>query len=202
MSRASGTAPGTEEHRAPELGPSGTAAPALLVAFPRPLVLDVPPSGVALGRDWLASSGVSDTRVSGEHLRFTKSGGGFWVEDTGSRNGTWLDGHRLTPGEQARLADGSILRMGRLLLLFRPVVRAAVVQATHPTCIRCAPLHRGTNCHSDFTAQEGAKTPLDHDSRRIRAACSRVAAHGLVCAPRPAPGAVAKDDRRCTHEFW
>ena len=79
----------------------------------------MPPSGVALGRDWLASSGVSDTRVSGEHLRFTKSGGGFWVEDTGSRNGTWLDGHRLTPGEQARLADGSILRMGRTLLVYR-----------------------------------------------------------------------------------
>lgn len=47
------------------------------------------------------------------------------VRDAGSRNGTWIDGQRLPPGEPARIADGAILRLGRTLLVYRDELRGS-----------------------------------------------------------------------------
>ncbi|HZO14089.1 MAG TPA: sigma 54-interacting transcriptional regulator [Polyangiaceae bacterium] len=59
---------------------------------------------------------IPDPRMSSEHARIRRSERGWIVEDAGSKNGTLLDGERLT---QARLRDGAILEVGRTFLLFR-----------------------------------------------------------------------------------
>lgn len=119
MTGARGTGAGTEEHRAPDLGDASRGAPALLVAFPGPAVLDLPRAGEAVGREWFEQQGLADNRISTTHLLFTRSGGALFVEDAGSRNGTWLDGERLSPAARARLNDGAVLRLGRTVLVFR-----------------------------------------------------------------------------------
>lgn len=118
MGRAPGSG-GTEEHPGPDLGDAPRGAPALLVAFPGPIVLDLPRSGEPVGRDWFERHGLADNRISTAHLLFTRAGGAVSVEDAGSRNGTWLDGQRLGPGARARLTDGAMLRLGRTIIVYR-----------------------------------------------------------------------------------
>lgn len=105
MGERTKTAPGTEEHRAPEPLGTESAEPALILAFPHPAALPLPPAGEAVGREWLARHGVEDSRVSSDHVVFTRAAGSLFLADAGSRNGTWVDGERLSPGDEAKLSD-------------------------------------------------------------------------------------------------
>lgn len=52
----------------------------------------------------------TDREVSAQHARFERREGGWWVQDLGSRNGTWLDGERLAG--PARVSPGRRIRFG------------------------------------------------------------------------------------------
>ncbi|MCB9549641.1 MAG: sigma 54-interacting transcriptional regulator [Myxococcales bacterium] len=115
----------------------GTASPAaqLFVLLSRD-ALDAPGSahvlrgvtGVHLGRGArgarrlrvggqpILQLSLEDQRVSSEHARIVQAGGGYVVEDAGSRNGTFVDGQAVT---RATLADGALIEVGGTFLLFR-----------------------------------------------------------------------------------
>jgi DNA-binding winged helix-turn-helix (wHTH) protein len=81
----------------------------------RQLVLDE--GETILGRSREATLFIDDESVSRRHARIVISGESLLVEDLGSKNGTTLDGRRLTtPG---RLNDGATIRLGSVSLLFR-----------------------------------------------------------------------------------
>ncbi|HXJ22757.1 MAG TPA: sigma-54-dependent Fis family transcriptional regulator, partial [Polyangia bacterium] len=63
-----------------------------------------------------------DELLSRQHLRITREGRGYLVEDLGSRNGTFLEGRRLT--EPARLGRGSLLFFGNQIAVLRDVCGA------------------------------------------------------------------------------
>ncbi len=109
----------TEEYQPSSSGAVAPGQPVLLCAFPTQIALQIPAPGVVVGRSWLAEAGVRDTKVSGEHLRFSRVDGRHYFEDIGSRNGTWIDGERVGPRERRGLADGAVLRVGRTLLVHR-----------------------------------------------------------------------------------
>jgi pSer/pThr/pTyr-binding forkhead associated (FHA) protein/S1-C subfamily serine protease len=50
--------------------------------------------------------------VSGTHARLIFESGGWWLEDLGSRNGTYLDGRRLVPTVRSPVRAGSVIRLG------------------------------------------------------------------------------------------
>lgn len=77
---------------------------------------------VAIGREVHPGGWVlADPEVSRLHVLLTReSGDGAWVlADQGSRNGTFVDGQRV---ERAVLSDGSVVRVGRCVLVFRDAV--------------------------------------------------------------------------------
>ncbi len=112
--------PGTRDHAPPARPSERRHRPALVVAFPRPAAALVPSSEEAVGRAWLASLGLADDEASGQHAWFLRQRGGtLEIRDAGSRNGTWVDGARLAHDERARLSDGSVIRIGRTLLVYR-----------------------------------------------------------------------------------
>lgn len=120
--------PSTAEHRAPKR-PAGTVSrPALLVAYPTPagLPLEV---GEPLGRDWLADHDVADHEVSGRHIELAKQGSTVRVRDVGSRNGTWLDGRPLLANQWEELRDGSVVRLGSTLLVYRDALTGPLAPA-------------------------------------------------------------------------
>ncbi|MBL8615541.1 MAG: FHA domain-containing protein [Deltaproteobacteria bacterium] len=51
--------------------------------------------------------------ISGNHARFDWSGAGWEVRDLGSKNGTFVDGRRLTAGDPARLGEGCRVAFGK-----------------------------------------------------------------------------------------
>ena len=63
---------------------------------------------------------IDDSSVSRTHLLLEQLGGAWFVEDLGSRNGTYLNGHRITARRVVR--PGDELRLG----LARAVIRGVV----------------------------------------------------------------------------
>ena len=62
-----------------------------------------------LGRDPQCDVVIPNRQVSRRHARVYPQERGVWVEDLGSKNGTFLNGERLEPGKPARLRDGDTL---------------------------------------------------------------------------------------------
>jgi sigma-54 dependent transcriptional regulator, acetoin dehydrogenase operon transcriptional activator AcoR len=57
---------------------------------------------------------LTDSEVSRHHATIERAGDDWYVTDRGSRNGTFVDGARA---ERARLVDGTVIRVGRTLLV-------------------------------------------------------------------------------------
>ena len=71
-----------------------------------------------LGRMRQAAVWIDSTSVSRRHARIVIAGDRVTVEDLGSKNGTCLGGKRLE-GRPARLADGDVLKVGSVTMIFR-----------------------------------------------------------------------------------
>jgi hypothetical protein len=59
---------------------------------------------------------INDTTISSRHARIIRNGDGFWLEDLQSRNGTYVNGDRVT--SKRLLADRDVIRFGRITLTF------------------------------------------------------------------------------------
>src|SRR5262249_45719299 len=79
---------------------------------------------VRIGRDSASDLPLDDQRVSRSHARITRGPDGFYVQDLGSHNLTYLDELPLPPGTPVLLRDGSRITICDHHLIFR---RAAIV---------------------------------------------------------------------------
>ncbi|ADO75696.1 FHA domain containing protein [Stigmatella aurantiaca DW4/3-1] len=66
-----------------------------------------------LGRHPRCDIRLEEARVSGEHASVHWLGTGWELRDLGSRNGTFLEGRQLAPGERVALEAGQTFRLGR-----------------------------------------------------------------------------------------
>ena len=73
---------------------------------------------------------IADGSVSTKHARIARTPEGFVLEDLQSRNGTFVNGERL---EQPRvLADGDLIRLGKVILTFNVARESKVSETTTP----------------------------------------------------------------------
>ena len=68
-----------------------------------------------VGRHSAADILLDDVTVSRQHVEVERSGDRYRVKDTGSLNGTYLNGGRI---ESGWLDDGDVLQVGRFKLVF------------------------------------------------------------------------------------
>jgi hypothetical protein len=110
--------------KAPLGGVSARQAPAADATGPRLQILTGPDAGktspvvgvITLGRDETSAVPMSaDASVSRQHARVEQRDSGFWVVDTGSTNGTCVNGARVT---EALLRSGDEISLGQSRLLF------------------------------------------------------------------------------------
>jgi hypothetical protein len=74
--------------------------------------------GMRIGRDAACEVRLDSSPVSREHAAITGTADGRWyVEDLGSRNGTYVDNARLAPGARGRLHDGSRIDIANVALV-------------------------------------------------------------------------------------
>ena len=117
----------------PVAGPAGSGDPVLVLAADRAaagvLVLDTGLSraegGFVVGSDApLVDGVVADPTVSRRHVRLTRNGGRFYIEDLNSTNGTRLNGAVLAPFAPRAIAPGDEVELGGMAALsverFRP----------------------------------------------------------------------------------
>lgn len=69
-----------------------------------------------LGRALTNTIVLSDSFASAEHARLTQRNGRWWLEDLGSRNGTFLNEVRLQPGKPVAVIEGDLIGVGSVRL--------------------------------------------------------------------------------------
>ena len=70
-----------------------------------------------IGREPSNDLVVDDEEVSGQHAKVSLRGSTFWVEDLGSRNGTFVNGTRI--GQATALRNDDLLKIGSTLMKFQ-----------------------------------------------------------------------------------
>lgn len=100
--------------------PTGRRRARLLVVHPPRLrrTLRLLDEDVAIGRKPQPGLVLEDATVSRRHVVIRFADQGFSVEELGSRNGTRVNGAPLKAGTLVPLADGDLLRLGDVLLVF------------------------------------------------------------------------------------
>lgn len=75
---------------------------------------------VTIGRSRSCTLRIPEASVSSLHARlyFDRNDCEYYVVDESSRNGTFLNGERLTPGESTRLWSGAMLFFGKIAYVF------------------------------------------------------------------------------------
>jgi two-component system response regulator AtoC len=99
-----------------------------------PLIVPLPASGsVVIGRGVDSDVRVVDTRMSRQHARI-HVGTSFFIEDLYSTNGTFVDGRRLSPGEQRAFQPGDGITLGATTaLIYSRTRHVALRLASGPT---------------------------------------------------------------------
>jgi hypothetical protein len=69
-----------------------------------------------VGRDDTNSIAVRDGSISAKHARIIRNEMGFWVEDVGSRNGTFVNGEKVS--EKRLLSNGDLVRFGKVIMTY------------------------------------------------------------------------------------
>jgi two-component system, cell cycle response regulator len=72
-------------------------------------LIALPAQRLRLGRAWEAEGRIEEDSVSRFHAEIGGDDAGFSITDSGSANGTFVDGERIT---RAQLRDGSLVRLG------------------------------------------------------------------------------------------
>lgn len=69
-----------------------------------------------IGRTAANAIALRDSSVSAKHASVVRTPEGFVIEDLGSRNGTFVNGEKLT--EKRFLVEGDLVRLGKVILTF------------------------------------------------------------------------------------
>ncbi len=71
---------------------------------------------------------VDDGSISSKHAKLTRTTDGFLIEDLGSRNGTFVNGEKVT--EKRLLVDGDLIRLGKVIMTFNVAKESQVSSQT------------------------------------------------------------------------
>lgn len=87
-------------------------------------------SEYTIGRAPSNDIAIPDGSVSSTHARIVRTDTGFSVEDLKSRNGTFINGEKVS--ERRLLADGDILRVGKIIMTFNLAREENPGESTQP----------------------------------------------------------------------
>jgi pSer/pThr/pTyr-binding forkhead associated (FHA) protein len=114
-------------------------------------------ASVIIGRDAECAIVLDDPTVSGHHAQLSYHSGDFYLRDLGSRNGTWVNGRRVTVPHALQPDD--TIRLGNSDLIFRTEGRPA----SQPPATAVAPLPRTGR----LTVQGGSKQSVQLGGRTL-----------------------------------
>ena len=167
-------------------------------------VQDGPAAELAVGRARDAFIPLEDEKASRTHcaLRFADDGGLF-LQDLGSRNGTFLNGQKLAPRAETRLAVGSVFSAGRtqfallrapegFQLKASPLAEQPAAPAPAPASpVAAAPAAPAVNAGKPVIRLGAKPAGVNAGKPAIRLGGVHVKSAAAPAAPAPAPQAAA-----------
>ena len=81
-----------------------------------------------IGRDSSNKIAIQDGSISSNHAKITRTNDGFFIEDVGSRNGTFVNGEKAS--QKVKLNDNDVVRLGKVILTFNIAREAPDAGAT------------------------------------------------------------------------
>lgn len=82
----------------------------------RTIAFPLPEGSIVIGRNPTSGLPINGSTVSGTHARLTREGGAAFLEDLNSRNGTFINGQRVTAKMQLRHNDR--IAFGQVMMVF------------------------------------------------------------------------------------
>jgi len=128
----------SSHHSTSPAAPAAATLTLQIAGLPGPAFQLDPLTDNVLGRAAGSLIVLADRLASRRHamIRFDASRESWLIEDLDSRNGTWLDGNRVT---EEPLADGSVIRVGTTELIFHPAAAVPAQTVDDATVARCGP---------------------------------------------------------------
>ena len=83
-----------------------------------------------IGRASTNAIAIADASISSNHARITRTGEGFILEDLQSRNGSFVNGERVTA--QRLRVDGDLIRLGKVIMTFNVARETKAGETTEP----------------------------------------------------------------------
>jgi len=98
-----------------------SAAKATLIRVSNGATISINKTPFILGRNPKTADCLfpENTNVSGTHAKIGNMDGVYYIEDTSSKNGVFLDGFRIPQGEKIQLTDGMEIKLGDERIIFR-----------------------------------------------------------------------------------
>ena len=98
--------------------PGAKAAPRLVGTLTAPTgsMFPLSEAEMIIGRDPSCAIALNDNSISPTHAKITRGDQGFTLEDLGSKNGTFLNDHRVT--QKRSLSNQDVVRVGKVVLTF------------------------------------------------------------------------------------
>ncbi|HEU0027885.1 MAG TPA: FHA domain-containing protein [Ktedonobacterales bacterium] len=129
-----------------------------------------------LGRELTNSVPIDSDFVSGAHARilYDEADGALWVEDLGSRNGTYVDGRKLNERDRVQIDTGSLLQIGDAR--FKVDIARAVVGYLRVLDRGSTQLQNGARypIYRVLTIGRGPANNIPLESPRVSAAHARI----------------------------
>lgn len=117
--------------------------------------LTLPPGDYIVGRRTDSHVHIADEDVSRQHSRIYCEAGSWFIEDLGSQNGTYVNGHKV---QQLELSDGDLLRLSsHRIRVGRDAQRAAVeseVTVADTVAEAMAPLYLSDEDLTEFVEKD------------------------------------------------
>jgi two-component system NtrC family response regulator len=98
---------------------------------------------------------IDDGRMSRRHARIERGITGWRLQDLVSRNGGFVDGHGFGAGERMALVDGSVIRLGDTLMVFRTSAPTSDGRADSPVFPGISPVVVAVRRRIDALASGG-----------------------------------------------
>ena len=116
-------------------------------------------SSIVIGRSTTVDLPITDRFLSRRHARLFRDDETWWVEDLGSRNGSWLNGRRID--DPAPIHDGDRIRLSNSYILTTPSDKD---QEKTPTDFITSDSNIEFRPLPDATTGHGHRPGVDHDS--------------------------------------
>jgi len=125
----------------------------------------IPPEGILIGRGEDCDVTIPDRQVSRQHIRVHRQEGEIYLEDLGSKNGTWVNGQAVSGS--VPLKDGDLIQVALVLQILFVASDATVPLSLEGSLPQGGNLRLDPRAHMVWIGEKEVDPPLSVHQYRL-----------------------------------